>query len=171
MIFKILTNHFSVYSRFSIFSIFVLNFSFSSRLSRFYRTISLSPLDFQDFVEQFLFLFSIFKICITLSLSLLDFQDLKKSFSSLGIQDFVPCFSSKLGLRCLPLTFVFHLRRNTLDKRRNPPANNNGCGWLFVVWSLLRSPFGPPGDDHPHRPESHQQSPSYFPLSSFQMHF
>ena len=76
---------------------------------------------------------------------------------------------SKLGLRCLTLTFVFHLWRNILNIRRNPPANNNGCGWLFVVWSLPRSPFGLPGYDHPHRPESHQQSPC--PLSSFQKHF
>ena len=146
--------------------------------------MSRSPLDFQDFEKSFLFLLSVLKIfvlnfsfssrfsrfCRTLSLCFLDFQDLNKSFSSLDIQDFVPCFSSKLGLRCLPLTFVFHLGRNILDKRRNPPASN-GCGWLFVVWSLPRSPFGLPGDDHPHRPESHQQSPSHCPLSSFQMHF
>ena len=92
--------------------------------------MSRSPLDFQDFEKSFLFLLSVLKIfvlnfsfssrfsrfCKTLSLSLLDFQDLKKSFSSLDIQDFVPCFSSKLGLRCLPLTFLFHLRRNILEK-------------------------------------------------------
>ena len=46
----------------SVHKIFVLNFSFSSRFSRFCRTISLSPLDFQYFEEKFLFLLSIFKI-------------------------------------------------------------------------------------------------------------
>ena len=148
-----------------------MNFSFSSRFSRFSRTISLSPLDFQDCVELFLFLLSIFKILYNTFSFSSRFPRFKKIFSSLDIQDFVPCFSSKLGLRCLPLTFVFHLRRNILDGRRNPPANNNGCGWLFVVWSLPRSPFGLPCEDHPHRPESHQHSPSHCPLSSFQMHF
>ena len=46
----------------SIFKILKNHFSFSSRFSRFLYWTSLSPLDFQDFVEQFLFLLSIFKI-------------------------------------------------------------------------------------------------------------
>ena len=115
----------------SNFKILRKHFSFSSRFTRFLYWTSLSPLDFQDFVEQFLFLLSIFNILKnnfsfssrfsrfsrTLSLSPLDFQDLNKSFSPLDIQDFVPCFSSKLGLRCLSLTFVFHLRRNILEEK------------------------------------------------------
>ena len=52
----------------SVHNIFALNFSFSSQFSRFCGTISLSPLDFQDFVEQLI--------------------------SPLDTQDFVPCFLS-----------------------------------------------------------------------------
>ena len=44
----------------SVHKIFVLNFSFSSRLSRFCWT-NFSSANFQDFLEQFLFLLSIFK--------------------------------------------------------------------------------------------------------------
>ena len=150
----------------SVHKIFVLNFSFSSRFSRFCKTISLSPLDFQDLQNNFSSSSRFSRFCRTLSLSPLDFQDLKKSFSPLDIRDFFPCFSLKLGLRCLPLTFIFHLRRNILNERWNPPAKTNGCWCLFVVWSHPRSPCGLPADDHPHRPESHQQS-----LSHFQMHF
>ena len=46
----------------SIFKILRNHFSFSSWFTRFLIPTSLSPLDFQDFVEQFLFLLSIFKI-------------------------------------------------------------------------------------------------------------
>ena len=50
----------------SFSEIFIVKISFSSRFSRFCRTISLSPLDFQDFVQQLI--------------------------SPLDFQDFFPCF-------------------------------------------------------------------------------
>ena len=68
--------HFSFSSRFSRFwKQKQKNFSFSSRFTRFLYWTSLSPLDFQDFVEQFLFLLSIFKNLEKISPSFLDFQD------------------------------------------------------------------------------------------------
>ena len=87
------------------------------------------------------------------------------------ISEIFPRFSLKLGLRCLSLTFIFHRRRNILNERWNPLAKTNGCWCLLVVWSHPRSPCGLSADDHPHRPESHQQSLSHCPLSNFQMHF
>ena len=74
----------------SVHKIFVLNFSFSSRFSRFCKTISLSPLDFQDLQKNFSSSSRFSRFCRTLSLSPLDFQDLKKSFSPLDIRDFSP---------------------------------------------------------------------------------
>ena len=127
------------------------NFFFSSQFSRFLENISLSSLVSQDFCIELLFLLSIFKILWNNFFFSPQFSRFQKSFSTLDIQDVVPCFSSKLGI---PLTFVL---RNILDERSNPPVKTNGCGWLFVVWSPLILPCGLPADDHPHRPESHRQ--------------
>ena len=51
--------------------------------------------------------------------------------------------------------------RNIPDDRWNPQAQTNVHGWLFGCWSQPRQPCGPPQADHPHRPESHQWTPSY----------
>ena len=141
----------------------VVNFYvfFSSRCSRFLGNISLSSLVSQDFCIELLFLLSIFKILWNNFFFSPQFSRFQKSFSTLDIQDVVPCFSSKLGI---PLTFVL---RNILDERSNPPVKTNGCGWLFVVWSPLILPCGLPANDHPHRPESHRQCLSKLFLFSF----
>ena len=62
---------FSFLFLFSIFKNLKTKFSFSSRISRFLRKISLSLLDFWDFEEKNPFLFSIFKIWIEKFLFLL----------------------------------------------------------------------------------------------------
>ena len=56
--------------------------------------------------------------------------------------------------------------RASLTEVRNRKGTESG-----LVWSHPRSPCGLSVDDHPHTSESHHQSLSHCPLSSFQMHF
>ena len=103
--------------------------------------MSRSPLDFQDFENRnrkhFSFSSRFTRFLYWNSLSPLDFQDLNKSFSPLDIQDFVPCFSSKLGLRCLPLTFVFHLRRNIWDWKMESSAKSESLSSIKLSNELF----------------------------------
>jgi len=98
--------------------------SFSSRFSRIGETVSLSPLDFQDFLDQFLFLLSIFKILKKISLSPLDFRDfLNQHFSNWSLsmicQNMLLSLSHLITFTQLPdwfLTSSWHWVRQRLQK-------------------------------------------------------